>query len=225
MDGKMSDASSQVSNAPLHNLEAYVPDMPQYMAALPPPPTPEHHGIPPLEPEIFYNAPNLDFPPISNKHRLHEILMQGGEPLPQYTVRIYRPPCAMVFHVTVTVCGRTFQGEASCTKKDAEKYAVREALVFINLLPTFPDTLSETLRENEGLRERQAELLAALDASRSVSGRAERELLDVRNAIQALSREYELIVDVNVQLGTQLTSHHNEPLPPLDFNLEDLEPI
>ncbi|ERM95493.1 hypothetical protein AMTR_s00407p00010670, partial [Amborella trichopoda] len=55
--------------------------------------------------------------------------------------------------VMVIVHGRTFQGEASRTKKDVEKSATREALIFIDLLPTFADMLSDTLRENEGLRQ------------------------------------------------------------------------
>ncbi|ERN09234.1 hypothetical protein AMTR_s00297p00012990, partial [Amborella trichopoda] len=69
--------------------------------------------------------------------------------------------------VTITVRGHSFQGEASRTEKDEEKSIACEALVFINLVPNLADTLSETLRENEGLRQRQDELLAALDASRS----------------------------------------------------------
>ncbi|ERN18981.1 hypothetical protein AMTR_s00194p00033880 [Amborella trichopoda] len=179
----------------------------------------------PPEPKIIYNAFNLDFPPISFKNRLQEILKRGGEPLPQDTVRSYGPPRHMVFQATVTVSGRTFQLEASRTKKDAEKSAACEALVFIDLLLNLADTLSETLRENEGLRQHQAELLAALDASRSVYERAERELLNIQNAMQALSREYELVVDANIQLCAELAAYRNEPLPPLNFNLEDLEPV
>ncbi|ERN18972.1 hypothetical protein AMTR_s00194p00017210 [Amborella trichopoda] len=126
---------------------------------------------------------------------------------------------------TVTVRGRSFQCEASRTKKDKEKSVACEALIFINLLPNLADTLSETRTENKGLQLHQSELLAALDASHSVSWRAERELLDIQNTMQARSRDSELVVDANIQLSTQLPAYRNEPLPPLDFNLEDLEPV
>ncbi|ERN18986.1 hypothetical protein AMTR_s00194p00041450 [Amborella trichopoda] len=124
MDGELSDATSQVSTTPLHNLEAYDLDMLQYMAPLPPAPTLEHHGIPP-EQKIFF----------------------------RYLLK-----------VTVFVRGRSFQGEASRTKIDEEKSVACEALVFINLLPNLADILSENHRENEGLQQRQTDLLAALDA-------------------------------------------------------------
>ncbi|ERN18980.1 hypothetical protein AMTR_s00194p00030420 [Amborella trichopoda] len=146
----------------------------------------------PLESEIFYNVFNLDFPPISSKNRLQEILKRGGEPLPQGT------------------------SEASRTKKDAKKSAACEALVFINLLPNLADRLSATLRENDDLGQRQEKLIATLDTLRSVSERAKRELLDIQNAMQALSREYELVVDANIQICAQLAAYRNEPLPPLN---------
>ncbi|ERN10747.1 hypothetical protein AMTR_s00027p00161110, partial [Amborella trichopoda] len=100
-------------------------------------------------------------------------------------------------------------GEASRTKEDAEKSTAREALIFINLFPSLADTLCETVRENEALRLCQTKLLTALDAARATSGRAERELLEVCNAMQALSREYDRVVDANVQLSTELAAYHN----------------
>ncbi|ERN10811.1 hypothetical protein AMTR_s00027p00232650 [Amborella trichopoda] len=166
MESEVSDASSQLSNVPYDNHEAYDHDMPEYEAPLPPPspPPPPEPDMQHLDLEIIFDAPNLYFPPIFFKTRLQEILMQAGEPLPQYVVR-----------------------EASRTKKDAEKFAAREALVFINLLPSLANTLFDIVRDNEALRLHQAELLTALDATHATFGKAKRELLDVRNAMQALS--------------------------------------
>ncbi|ERM95360.1 hypothetical protein AMTR_s00008p00188710 [Amborella trichopoda] len=154
--------------------------------------------------------------------------MQASEPLPQYLIRSYGPPRQTVFQANVTVRGCTFQGEASRTKNDAQKYIAQEALVFINLLPSLADTLSDTVLENEALRSCQAELLTTLDAARAIFGRAEKELLEVHNTVQALSRKYDRVVDANVQLSTQLATYRNDPLgplPPLDLFMEDLPPF
>ncbi|ERN07616.1 hypothetical protein AMTR_s00157p00081450 [Amborella trichopoda] len=151
-----------------------------------------------------------------------EVVEDGHEELRS---SVYSPLRGMIFQAIVIARGHTFQGEASCTKKDAEKSTTRETLIFINVLPSLVDTLSNTIRENEALQLQNTELLTALDAAHATSGRAERELLEVRNAMLALSREYDRIVDANAQLGTELEAYRNKPhgpFPPLDLYIDDL---
>ncbi|ERN12033.1 hypothetical protein AMTR_s00035p00011390, partial [Amborella trichopoda] len=103
-----------------------------------------------------------------------------------------------------------------------------EALIVINLIPSLADILFETVRENKAFRLQNTELLTALDAVRATSERAERELLEVRNVTHALSREYDLVVDENVQLSIKLAAYCNEllgHLPPLDLHMEDIQPF